>query len=175
MKYHSQWLASGTKTQLNQDFPFSITSSMEKGTLNRYDNIWPYGKNKNQSIYDYAFQWTYSCFVIDYSRVRLNENDDDYINANYVQFANIKKNITASKPITPSEQEKKLEKKGLLSEASLRTMNQSNVDLISNRRYISTQGPLPTTTNDFWQMIWAENTHVIVMLTKEMEMNKVLT
>lgn len=25
-------------------FPFSIVSSMEKGTLNRYDNIWPYGK-----------------------------------------------------------------------------------------------------------------------------------
>ncbi|KAG1084368.1 hypothetical protein G6F42_021812 [Rhizopus arrhizus] len=47
MKYHSNGL--GLATTLHQqdqpktEFPFSITSSMEKGTLNRYDNIWPYG------------------------------------------------------------------------------------------------------------------------------------
>lgn len=48
MKYHSQLLnnvSTGTmdRSQLNREFPLSIISSMEKGTLNRYNNIWPYG------------------------------------------------------------------------------------------------------------------------------------
>lgn len=48
MKYHSNGLGAATSINLQHDqstseFPFSITSSMEKGTLNRYDNIWPYG------------------------------------------------------------------------------------------------------------------------------------
>jgi protein-tyrosine phosphatase len=76
-------------------------------------------------------------------------------------------------PISKSDQEVKLEEKGLLSEASVRAMNRTNVDLSSNRQYISTQGPLPTTFNDFWQMVWSENSSVIVMLTQETEMNKV--
>ncbi|KAM4567960.1 tyrosine-protein phosphatase non-receptor type 6 isoform 1-T1 [Fundulus diaphanus] len=35
--------------------------------------------------------------------------------------------------------------------------------------YIATQGCLATTVNDFWQMVWQENTHVIVMTTREVE------
>jgi tyrosine-protein phosphatase non-receptor type 11 len=39
--------------------------------------------------------------------------------------------------------------------------------------YIATQGCLPGTTSDFWDMVWQENTRVIVMTTKEIERGKV--
>ncbi|XP_076010854.1 tyrosine-protein phosphatase non-receptor type 6 isoform X2 [Genypterus blacodes] len=37
------------------------------------------------------------------------------------------------------------------------------------KSYIATQGCLATTVNDFWQMVWQENTRVIVMTTREVE------
>ncbi|CAL4066178.1 unnamed protein product, partial [Meganyctiphanes norvegica] len=40
------------------------------------------------------------------------------------------------------------------------------------KRYLATQGSLPATCNDFWWMVWQENTRVIVMTTKEMERGK---
>ncbi|KAI8380441.1 protein-tyrosine phosphatase-like protein [Choanephora cucurbitarum] len=147
MNYHTK----ATEDSIDPSrFPLSITSSMEKGALNRYDNIWPY----------------------EYSRVKLNENDDDYINANHVQFANIMRDITQS-PLPQSTQEASLEEKGLLSEASIQTMKPSaNKDLSTSRPYICTQGPLPTTFGAFWKMIWDQESFVIVMLTQELEMNK---
>ncbi|KAF2995783.1 hypothetical protein E8E14_003180 [Neopestalotiopsis sp. 37M] len=39
----------------------------------------------------------------------------------------------------------------------------------SNKRYIASQGPLPTTYNDFWSVIWDQDARVIVMLTAESE------
>ena len=35
------------------------------------------------------------------------------------------------------------------------------------KTYIATQGCLPNTKNDFWQMVWQENSRIIVMTTKE--------
>ncbi|KAF8480886.1 hypothetical protein DFH94DRAFT_648925, partial [Russula ochroleuca] len=39
----------------------------------------------------------------------------------------------------------------------------------TKRRYIATQGPLPETFKDFWLLVWEQNVHVIVMLTREVE------
>ncbi|KAH9931213.1 protein-tyrosine phosphatase-like protein [Fomitopsis serialis] len=57
----------GEKMKLGEeDFPFSITAGLEKGNKNRYRNIWPF----------------------EHARVRLRKarpDDDDYMNASYVQ------------------------------------------------------------------------------------------
>lgn len=42
-----------------------------------------------------------------------------------------------------------------------------------NKCYIATQGCLPNTVQDFWHMVYQENTRVIVMTTKEIERGKV--
>ncbi|XP_065168794.1 tyrosine-protein phosphatase corkscrew-like isoform X3 [Atheta coriaria] len=48
----------------------------------------------------------------------------------------------------------------------------SNENEASNKVYIATQGCLPSTVADFWQMVWQENSRVIVMTTKETERGK---
>ncbi|KAJ3789757.1 hypothetical protein GGU11DRAFT_672503 [Lentinula aff. detonsa] len=41
--------------------------------------------------------------------------------------------------------------------------------LCTTRRYIATQGPLEATFVDFWTLVYQQNVHVIVMLTREIE------
>jgi hypothetical protein len=55
----------GQQSPSSEYYPFSITAGVERGTKNRYKNIWPY----------------------DFSRVRLGspEDDSDYINASFIQ------------------------------------------------------------------------------------------
>jgi len=43
----------------------------------------------------------------------------------------------------------------------------------SEKAYISTQGPLQETVEDFWRMVWETESNVIAMLTREME-NEIL-
>ena len=39
--------------------------------------------------------------------------------------------------------------------------------------YILTQGPIAATLDDFWLLVWEQKSSVIVMLTKEVEGNRV--
>ncbi|KAJ3905212.1 hypothetical protein F5879DRAFT_800115 [Lentinula edodes] len=41
--------------------------------------------------------------------------------------------------------------------------------LCTTRRYIATQGPLEATFVDFWTLVYQQNVHVIIMLTREIE------
>ncbi|KAF8577854.1 hypothetical protein K439DRAFT_1363597 [Ramaria rubella] len=109
MDHHSREAMSTQDQGRSAHFPYSITAGVEKGSKNRYTNIWPF----------------------EHARVRLNtcsvDDGSDYINASHVQ------------PIG------------------------------TRRRYIATQGPLPTTFTDFWTLCWEQNIQIIVMLTKQIE------
>lgn len=45
-------------------------------------------------------------------------------------------------------------------------------DAYQNHKYIATQGPLESTVSDFWQMIWQNNTEIIVMVCKIYEKSR---
>lgn len=40
-------------------------------------------------------------------------------------------------------------------------------------RVIAAQGPLSSTVLDFWRMLWSQNTSVVVMVARVVEMGKV--
>lgn len=61
---------------------------------------------------------------------------------------------------------------GLLSSNGGVSGSQLSVERDMFKTYIATQGCLPNTKVDFWNMIWQENTRVIVMTTKEIERGK---
>lgn len=43
----------------------------------------------------------------------------------------------------------------------------------ANRKYILTQGPLPTTAGHFWLMVWEQNCRAILMLNKVIEKEQI--
>lgn len=60
------------------------------------------------------------------------------------------------------------EKNGYINASYIR-MNVGNEEHF----YIITQGPLPSTIADFWQMVWESESDVIAMMTKEVELGQV--
>lgn len=96
--------------------------------------------------YFHNFKHFFSTSVDD-TRVKLKDVDpkvpgSDYINANYIRWKN-DDSLGAELGSDPS-----------------------------GKIYIATQGCLPSTIPDFWQMVWQENCQVIVMTTKETERGK---
>lgn len=51
--------------------------------------------------------------------------------------------------------------------------NYINANYVDDQKYIATQGPLPNTINDFWEMVWMHNVTNIVMLTPFIEKDKI--
>lgn len=89
----------------------------------------------------------YFFILVDDTRVKLKDADpevpgSDYINANYIRWRN-DDSLGAELGSAPSP-----------------------------KIYIATQGCLPSTIPDFWQMVWQENCQVLVMTTKETERGK---
>ena len=104
---------------------------------------------------------------IEYTRVKLSDHkpeSTDYINASHIQYIDVNPASLLSAN-GPGSRIPQIE--------SLASQNESTMSSRTYRRYISTQGPLPATFDDFYNVIWEQNSYVIVMLTKEEEMNRV--
>ena len=48
-------------------------------------------------------------------------------------------------------------------------INASPINIINNKYFISTQGPIKETIEDFWRMVWEQEINIIVMLCNEKE------
>ncbi|KAI9499166.1 protein-tyrosine phosphatase-like protein [Zychaea mexicana] len=128
------------------EHPFSIVAGIEMGALNRYTNIWPF----------------------EYTRVKLktcSSGSTGYINASFIEYIDCDPATIASPSSSLGSVVPNLR--------SLTEQRKTSPTGRQYRRYISTQGPLPATFGDFWTVVWEQETRVIVMLTKEEEMNRI--
>ncbi|XP_060516581.1 tyrosine-protein phosphatase corkscrew isoform X2 [Cylas formicarius] len=167
---------SGTVVHLKQ--PFNATRIAASGIHSRVkqlqsENNGPYAFGKAgfweefESLQQQEFKHLYSrkegnrpenrnknryknILPFDDTRVKLKNVDPgvvgaDYINANYIRWRSDDGGVAAAAP---------------------------GSDDPGGKVYIATQGCLPSTVADFWQMVWQENCRVIVMTTKETERGK---
>ncbi|ETW87664.1 hypothetical protein HETIRDRAFT_448126 [Heterobasidion irregulare TC 32-1] len=178
--------ASKAKARAKAEFPYSITAGIEKGAKNRYRNIWPFEhtrvrlqkqKPKSQSQPPVApvagapsaagalhSLWLPSPAPFLpattlgappsglASRLPPALTKNLSLPASHLQSQSLP-------PLTTGAEED-----------SDDYVNASYVQPLGTRkRYIATQGPLPETFTDFWTLVWEQNVHVIVMLTREVE------
>ncbi|KAI0063162.1 hypothetical protein BV25DRAFT_451974 [Artomyces pyxidatus] len=147
-------------------FPYSITAGVEKGAKNRYRNIWPF----------------------EHARVRLQKSrpktqqkledggksKDDRSGDGTAPLHPLRLPPASQflPPVTLSSYGKPLQLP-LTTPAETSSDDYVNASYVqplgTKKRYIATQGPLPETFNDFWTLVWEQNVHVIVMLTREVE------
>ncbi|KAJ3724323.1 hypothetical protein DFJ43DRAFT_1003066, partial [Lentinula guzmanii] len=142
-------------------FPYSITAGVEKGAKNRYRHIWPFEHARvrlhlRRRSPPRRFSQTDESLTIPHSTVSFPPS------------------LPPARETTESEHEHDDSEK----EASGREEQEEHDDyvnasyvqpLCTRRRYIATQGPLEATFVDFWTLVYQQNVHVIVMLTREIE------
>ncbi|KAI9445507.1 hypothetical protein H4582DRAFT_2053503 [Lactarius indigo] len=145
----------------SREFPYSITAGVEKGAKNRYRNIWPF----------------------EHARVRLQKKQRSIgklptppsgSNPGTLHPLTLPQPADFLPPVTLSLSSSRSIQLPLNTPAIPSStddyVNASFVQpLGTKKRYIATQGPLPETFNDFWLLVWEQNVHVIVMLTREVE------
>ncbi|KAL5275017.1 PTPN11 family protein [Megaselia abdita] len=91
-------------------------------------------------------------------------------NVHHMQSGNKNKNVTMNATTNYCSNCNK--RYDLSANSSLNLINNRGCENDQFKTYIATQGCLQSTIIDFWNMIWQENTRVIVMTTKEIERGK---
>ncbi|KDQ54952.1 hypothetical protein JAAARDRAFT_38069 [Jaapia argillacea MUCL 33604] len=167
-------------------FPYSITAGVEKGTKNRYRNIWPFEHARvrllqpstatssasggtllrprsTSSISSHLKHPHYPTFPLPPSSLPLQAIREEGT-GNDSTTSGSSSTVTAGRGVGKG--------KWRVEEGTEYDdyVNASYVQpLGTKKRYIATQGPLEATFADFWTLCWEQNVHVIVMLTREVE------
>ncbi|KAF7320133.1 hypothetical protein MKEN_00797800 [Mycena kentingensis (nom. inval.)] len=132
--------------------PFSITAGVEKGSKNRYRNIWPFEHARVRLHKERGHQHEESVSLPQEHSLPIADSD--------MTMSGFDREPLLAEPIKPRIPSPEYDD----------YVNASFVQpLGTRRRYIATQGPLDSTFDDFWTLVWQQNTHVIVMLTREVE------
>ncbi|KAL8180055.1 UNVERIFIED_CONTAM: protein tyrosine phosphatase, non-receptor type 11 [Gekko kuhli] len=123
-------------------------------------------ENKNKNRYK-------NILPFDHTRVVLHDGDpnepvSDYINANII-MTSLQCRSVLSRGRAPLEQPADGACSDLQPEFETKCNNAK-----PKKSYIATQGCLQNTVNDFWRMVFQENSRVIVMTTKEVERGKIV-
>ncbi|VDO05974.1 unnamed protein product [Rodentolepis nana] len=124
----------------------SVRTSWSTSVARQPDNM---AKNRYTNVFAY-----------DHTRVILkNGRKSDYINANYVDHRHHGRHVVESSPLSPK----------LSSQGKMQTPILILQGFCRPRAFIAAQGPKDITFDDFWQMVWDENSNIIVMISNFVE------